>query len=62
MSTMTSAEFIKQVRPDIFTARWGTNEDKLIIRSSPTMGILIGTAVGSILWVGIIFALSTFFF
>ena len=61
MSTVASAELLKQIRPDIMTARLSTEKNSQLLRSEPVTGILLGSSIGSILWIVIILVLARMF-
>ena len=62
MTTLTAVDLIKQTHPEIMTSMWSTEKnDSQSTPPGPATGILIGSSIGSLLWVGIILALCKFF-
>ena len=62
MATLTAVDLIKQTHPEILTRMWSTEKnDSKIIPSGSATGILIGSSIGSLLWIGIIVALYKLF-
>jgi len=62
MTALTAVDLIKQTHPEIMTRMWSTkNNDSQIIPPGPATGVLIGSSIGSLLWVGIILALCKLF-
>ena len=58
MAALTAVDLIQQTHPEIMTRMWITEKnDSKIIPPGPATGILIGSSIGSLLWVGIILAL-----
>ena len=62
MTTLNAVDLIKQTHPEIMTKMWSTEKnDSQIIPPGPATGILIGSSIGSLLWVGMILALYKLF-
>ena len=62
MAALTAVDLIKQAHPEIMTRMWSTEKnDSKIIPPGPATGILIGSSIGSLLWIGIILALYKLF-
>jgi len=56
MSTLSASQLIKEVRPEVMTATSSAEKASRNAPADPITGFLIGSSIGSLLWMAILSA------